>query len=235
MNKLNPKVVCIIPARGGSKRIKNKNIKIIDKKPLIGHVIETCIKSKKFKDIIVSTDSKKIKKIISNYRQVKVPELRPAKYSNDNATINLLIKYLFKKYNLASYDYLFCIFPTAILIKKNDIHKALNQIIKTKSSHLLTISQYKNEIQRSIQIKKKKIIYNFKDLVQKKNKSFTKNYFDTGSFFIHKIKDYKKNFNEKPKNSTGYIIDYFRAVDVNDLNDLKMLKLIYKYLNNKNA
>ncbi len=223
------KTICIIPARGGSKRIKNKNIKIIDKKPMISHVIKSCIDSKKFKKIIVSTDSKKIKKIVSKYTKVEVPELRPAKYSKDNTSINSLIKYLFKKYDLHLYDYIFCIFPSAILINKSDIQKSLNQIVKTKSSHLLTISQYKNQIQRSIKIQNKKIVYNFKNLVQKNTKNFTKNYFDTGSFFIHKVKDYKKNFNEKPKKSTGYIIDQLRGIDVNDPNDLVMLKLIFKH------
>ena len=71
--------------------------------------------------------------------------------------------------------------------------------------------------------------------MQKNTKSFTKNYFDTGSFFIHKVKDYKKNFNEKPKKSIGYIIDQLRAIDVNDSNDLIMLKLIFKHLKKLNA
>ena len=57
------KPICIIPARSGSKRIKNKNIKLFFGKPIIYYSIKAAIKSKCFSNVFVSTDSIKIKKI----------------------------------------------------------------------------------------------------------------------------------------------------------------------------
>mgnify|MGYP001997361184 CR=1 FL=1 len=71
--------ICVIPARGGSKRIKNKNIKKFINKPIIGQVINNIKTSKCFKDIFVSTDSIKIKKISEKYG-AKVPFLRSKNY-----------------------------------------------------------------------------------------------------------------------------------------------------------
>ena len=61
------KRLAIIPARSGSQRIKNKNIKIFHNKPIISYSIKTALKSKLFKKIHVSTESKKIKKVVKSY------------------------------------------------------------------------------------------------------------------------------------------------------------------------
>ncbi len=69
------KPICIIPARKGSKRIKNKNIKLFAGKPLISYVIKIAKKSKLFSRIIVTTDSKKIANIAKN-NGAEVPFIR---------------------------------------------------------------------------------------------------------------------------------------------------------------
>ena len=76
-------MICVIPAREGSKRIKDKNIINFINKPLISYSIKNAIKSKLFDEVIVSTDSKKIKKISEKFG-AKVPFFRSKKLSNDN-------------------------------------------------------------------------------------------------------------------------------------------------------
>ena len=92
--------IAIIPARGGSKRIKNKNIKEFHGKPIIAWSIETALKSKCFDKIIVSTDSEKIKKIAEKYG-AEIPFLRPKNLSDDYTptapVISHSIKYLEKR------------------------------------------------------------------------------------------------------------------------------------------
>jgi len=78
-------IIALIPARGGSKAIKNKNIIKIQKKPLIYYSINIAKKIKLINEVFVSTDSKKIKKI-SEYFGANVPFLRPGKYSDDKST-----------------------------------------------------------------------------------------------------------------------------------------------------
>ena len=79
-------MLAIIPARRGSKGLKDKNIKLINNKPLICYTIEAAIKSKKVKDIFISTDDKRIVKIAKKYN-IKIPFLRPKKLSSDTSPV----------------------------------------------------------------------------------------------------------------------------------------------------
>ena len=83
--------IAIIPARSGSKRIKNKNIKKFLKKPILYYPIKTAIKSGCFDEVYVSTDSVKIAKLAISYG-AKVPYLRSKSLSNDTASTMSVIK-----------------------------------------------------------------------------------------------------------------------------------------------
>ena len=95
----NKKIIALIPARSGSERVKNKNIKILKNLPLIAYTIRSAINSKIFDKIIVSTDSKKYSNISKKFG-ADVPFLRPKKISKSNSTdyewVNFTIKKLLK-------------------------------------------------------------------------------------------------------------------------------------------
>ena len=74
--------IAFIPARSGSKSVKDKNIKMLSGKPLIAYSIEQCFKSRLFKNVYVSTDSKKYARISQRFGPVKII-LRPKKISKD--------------------------------------------------------------------------------------------------------------------------------------------------------
>lgn len=93
----NRKVLAIIPARGGSKRLPRKNVLNIGGKPLISWTIEAALRSKYIDDIFVSTDDKDILNIASQYK-LHVPELRPEVLSSDGATTNDVIFYTLKNF-----------------------------------------------------------------------------------------------------------------------------------------
>ena len=94
--------IAIIPARGGSKRLPGKNIKLLGGKPLIAWTIEAAIKSNIFDHIFVSTDSEEIASVSRDYG-AKVPFLRPAELASDTATTNDVVTHLVewfeKEYN----------------------------------------------------------------------------------------------------------------------------------------
>ena len=76
-------VLGVIPARGGSKRVKRKNIRYLAEKPLIAYTIQSAIKSKKINRLIVSTDDPEIAKVAEEYG-AEVPFLRPASLAQDD-------------------------------------------------------------------------------------------------------------------------------------------------------
>tara|TARA_B100001540_G_scaffold317691_1_gene352182 strand:+ start:351 stop:1040 length:690 start_codon:yes stop_codon:yes gene_type:complete len=104
MTKNNSKIICLIPARYGSKGVSQKNIKLIKDKPLIAHAIQKAKKSKVFSKIIVSTDHKKIQKIAEDFG-AEVPFLRPKKLAGDNSSMNDVVIHAIK--NLEDLDYSF--------------------------------------------------------------------------------------------------------------------------------
>ena len=129
------KVLCIIPARKGSKGIKLKNLEKINNKPLIYYPITAAKKSKVIDDIFVSTDSSKIADVSKKYG-AQVPFLRKKKFAGDFVTTedtlkNALIE--FEKFKKTKYD--ICVFLTCTnLFRKIDwIKKAVN-ILKIKKN-----------------------------------------------------------------------------------------------------
>ena len=126
-------ILAIIPARGGSKRIKNKNIKNFFKKPIISYPINEAIKSKIFDKIIVSTDSDKIRKISQKFG-ANVFFKRPKKLSGDKVSDKLVIKHAIEwvTKHIGKVRYVCVIYPTAALIKKKILK---NHLIPLKKNN----------------------------------------------------------------------------------------------------
>lgn len=128
------KIYAFIPARSGSKGVKNKNIKKINKIPLINYSINFAVRSNLFDKIIVSTDSKKIYNI-SKKAGAETPFLRPKKYSKDNSTdydvFNHFIKWSIKN-NQTIPDFICHLRPTTPVRSITTLIKTLNIMKKNK-------------------------------------------------------------------------------------------------------
>ena len=126
------KPICLICARGGSKGVPNKNIRIISKKPLIAHTITSAINSKLFSHVVVSTENKNIAQISKKYG-AEVPFIRPKKLALDTTPVGDVFIHAIKK--LYSLGYEFEIFVnrdcTVPFIKNTDIKKTID-ILKNK-------------------------------------------------------------------------------------------------------
>lgn len=126
------KPICIIPARGGSKGVPKKNIRKINGKPLLGHVIEQITKSKIFSSVIVSTEDSKIARIAKKYG-ANVPFIRPKNLATDSTPMDKVLLHAVKK--LYDLGYKFEIFvlrdATTPFITTSDIKKSI-QLLKRK-------------------------------------------------------------------------------------------------------
>ena len=128
------KVICIIPARGGSKGIKNKNIKKICGRHLIGYPILAALKSGVCDTVFVSTDSSKIANIAKKYGAT-VPFLRKKKFSTDRVTTEETLKNALQEYEkFSGFKYDICVFLTCtnIFRKSSWIKLAVNNLLRNK-------------------------------------------------------------------------------------------------------
>lgn len=212
------KVLAIIPARKGSKRLKRKNILKLNKKPLAQITIEFAKKLKNIFDIIVSTDDPKVIKI-SRKLNVKAPFLRPSKLSNDKASSYSVcahaINFYEKKYT--SIDAILLLQPTSPFRSKSVIDKIIKDFDKLKSKSVVSVHKLNLN---PLSIIKKKSSKNYFFLKNKKN-LFKIN----GNFYLIE----KELFLKKKKfflpDTALYESENFKdGIDIDDINDFKVAK-----------
>ena len=120
------KILAVITARGGSKRLPNKNILDLGGKPLIAWTIDAAKKSKYIDRVIVSTDSEKIAKVSKQFG-AEVPFIRPVFLSNDTADSISVIKHSIEFFD-REYDYIMLLQPTSPLRTVDDIDRAIEML-----------------------------------------------------------------------------------------------------------
>ena len=145
--------LAVIPARGGSKRIPRKNIKLFGGKPMIAWSIEAAIASECFDRIVVSTDDEEIAQVARNLG-ADVPFIRPQALSDDHTgTIPVVahaIEWQNKQGEITS-D-VCCIYATAPFLQPNDIVKGYQVLLSSNADYAFSVTSYAFPIQRAIRI-----------------------------------------------------------------------------------
>ena len=143
--------LCIIPARGGSKRIPKKNIKLFLGKPIIAYSIEAAIESKLFDVVMVSTDDDEIKEIAISYG-ASVPFLRSKKNSDDFATTYDVIEEVLLKYKEVgeNFEIACCIYSCAPFVTKEKLNESLKLLNTNKYDSVFPVIQFEFPIQRAL-------------------------------------------------------------------------------------
>ena len=222
--------IAVIPARSGSKRLKNKNILNFNGHPMISWSIKLALKTKLFDHVVVSTNSKKIAHISKKYGAI-APFIRCKKLSNDYTPIIDVISDTITQLEMINIvaDNVFCIYPCSPLVKVADIKESYKKFIKNKFNYLMAVSKYPHPIERALIIDKKKLkpisIKNMKIRTQ----DLTESYFDAGNFYWGKKNSWKNKKNIF-RSCDFYELPAIRSVDVDTQHDLDHLKKLFKLL-----
>ena len=221
----NKRIVAIIPARKGSKRLPKKNIIDFLGKPLIYWTINSALQSKYIDRIIVSTDSDEIINLAKEYG-VEAPFLRPSILSKDSVKSEEVIMHTLdwlKENGKEIFEYFILLQPTSPFRKSFHIDESLKKIIqnKKKVDNLVSISE---KIFR--EIKEKKIIDKEDFLpINFDNKSLK---VANGAIYISRINIFKSNQSFYSSNSLIYKMDKNSSIDIDTLNDLNHAKKIHE-------
>lgn len=225
--------VCIIPARGGSKRIPKKNIYNFFNKPMIYWSIKAAKDSKCFEKIIVSTDDPEISMIAKNFG-AEVPFLRPKELSDDKTPTQPVIKHAIKWLEKAGYNlkYVCCLYATAPLLKSEDICKSHKIIVKSKEETMLfSATSFNYPIQRALIIDKEgftSMLY--PENLNKRSQDFEDTFHDAGQFYWATAKRWVTK-NDILQFSMPYFLPRWRVQDIDTEEDLKYAKLLFKMSN----
>ncbi|WP_435086228.1 acylneuraminate cytidylyltransferase family protein [Candidatus Pelagibacter bacterium nBUS_33] len=225
-------IYALIPARSGSKRIKNKNILKLNNKNLIQITIEQALKTKEINKIFVSTDSKKYQKI-SIDAGAEVPYLRNKKISKDLSTDLECFKdflYQLKKRSVPIPDIIVHLRPTYPYRENKLISNCIKKflMLKGKADSLRTIFKLKENIQKMWLINKKKMIYNPITINTEQHsipgQKLKKSYIQANCIDILNVKKTIYKNSMTGKKIYGYEINH--NYDIDDIDDFNRLKKI---------
>lgn len=228
--------IAIIPARGGSKRIPNKNSKNFHGRPILAYSIEAAIKSNLYDEVMVSTDDEKIAKIALEYG-AKVPFYRSKKNSDDFATtVDVLLEVL-EYYNSKEINFkqATCIYACAPFITPNLLIESFKILDNNTCDCVFPSIAYSHPIQRAIFLNEQNKVENF-DFKNSniRTQDFQKAYYDAGMFYSFDVNKLIENKNLRTDNTYSIEIQDIFAQDIDNENDWILAELKYNlFLNAK--
>lgn len=183
------KTICIIPARGGSKRIPRKNIKDFLGKPIIAYSIEAALNSGLFDEVMVSTDDEEIAAIAKQYG-ASVPFLRSDATANDVASTKDVLREVLREYQRQGkeFDVLCCLYATAPFVTVENIRKAYEKLGELYDSAFAVV-RYSYPIQRALRITDGCIGLRESQYADVRSQDLEPMYHDAGQFYFSKVKD----------------------------------------------
>ena len=224
--------ICIIPARGGSKRIPRKNIKPFLGKPIIAYSIEAALKSGIFNEVMVSTDDEEIAAVAKQHG-ASVPFLRSAETAGDYATtVDVLLEVIsrYKERGL-SFDIVCCLYSTAPFVTPDRIKDAAS-LITDDVDACFTMVQYSYPVQRSLRIDKNGFVaMTFPEHLTKRTQDLEKIYHDAGQFYFVKT---NALVNEKTvwcKRTKPLVLSELEVQDLDTITDWQLAEMKYQLLN----
>ena len=214
-------VYCFVLARKNSKRIKNKNMIIFNRKPLIYWTLKSAFKSKVFKKIILSSDWKylieysrsKFKNLTVNKRNIKI--------SKSNTKSETVLNYLLNKYKIKDGDSVL-LQPTSPLRKSSYIKQMVKIAVKKNLKTLHSVSTLKNKTF----INRKNSFFNLPSNIKS-------NLYLNGSIYVFDNKHFKRKNSLKEKPGNFFFHKKSHSLDLDELSDIKKFGLKYKFNKNK--
>lgn len=225
------KNICIIPARGGSKRIPLKNLKLFFGKPIIYYSIKKALNSKLFDQVIVSTDNKNIAKI-SEKIGAKI-HIRDPKYADDFTDTISVIKHVIQDLDKKKqFEKVCCIYPTSIFFTEKKLKEAFKKL-KKKNCYIFSASRFHNPIDRSFYKIKDRVKMLFKKNYIKRSQDLRTYFYDAAQFYLgwrHSWVSKKKVFS-----SLSDFIEFKHSEfqDIDDKEDWEIAKKKWKKIKSK--
>ncbi|CEO09831.1 acylneuraminate cytidylyltransferase [[Clostridium] sordellii] len=224
----NKKILAIVPARAGSKGIKDKNITDLNGKPLIAYSIEAGLKSKYINKVVVTTDGEEIAKVAKEYG-ADVPFLRPKHLATDTSkSIDAVTHCIEQLKNQGhEYDYIVLLQPTQPLRQAWHIDEAIELIIAKDEDALVSVSKVKDHpiLMRTID-ESGHAVNLLEGSSTKRRQDFPDFYKVNGAIYINKINDNLNNDTSLNDNKLVYIMDEKYDVDIDEMLDLQIARLI---------
>ncbi|MBP9996941.1 MAG: pseudaminic acid cytidylyltransferase [Lachnospiraceae bacterium] len=218
--------IAVITARGGSKRIPQKNIKEFCGKPIVAYSIEAAIKSDIFDEVMVSTDSEEIAAVAKKYG-AKVPFYRSEATSNDFAGTGAVLNEVVSEYRQRGqeFDFMCCIYPTAPFVTAEKLQKAYNILIEEDGDTISPLVQFSFPPQRGYYIRNGELVAVDPDSMPKRSQDLEPIYHDAGQFYFYRMAKWGK-----PGKRMNIILPDSEVQDIDNFEDWKIAEMKYRLM-----
>ncbi|GIC77290.1 pseudaminic acid cytidylyltransferase [Moritella sp. F3] len=221
--------IAVIPARGGSKRIPGKNIKLFHGKPIIAYSIEAALASACFDKVIVSTDDADIAKVALAYG-AEVPFVRPTDIADDHATTMDVIQHAIEwcQSQGMSVDLLCCIYATAPFISADDLIKGLTLVSAGDIDYAFSATSFAFPIQRAISLNDNGSVQMLQpEHVNARSQDLQEAFHDAGQFYWGKVSAFEAGRPFFSLSSKAILIPRKRVQDVDTFEDWEFAEALY--------
>ncbi len=232
-------IIAVVPARGGSKGIPRKNLKLLDNKPLIFHIIETLLKNKKISLVVLSSEDEEIKKVATKKFKNKILiQERPKYLSKDHTPLTSVVKYAAEKLHKEgiNFKYVLQVAPTCPFIKQITVNQIIQALENNYSDCVVTLKRVEHE--HPYRVKELDKNNYFRQFIKNVNvekfisrQDLPTLYCTSGAIYARTFK-LLKTFNEKNfclgKKPLGVVVDDYEAINIDRPIDFDFAKLIIK-------
>lgn len=226
------KNIAIIPARAGSKGLKNKNIKLLNGKPLLAYSIETAIKSKCFDVVMVSTDSRKYASIARKYG-AEVPFLRSMNNAGDESSSWDVVREVLEGYykDGKEFDTFMLLQPTSPLRNVNNIRESYKLFKEKKANSVVSVTEIDINPKCCYHLPKDNklsAVLDFKE-ENKRRQDIKKHYTMNGAIYLANVKVFLKTNDIYRNRCYAYIMNSKESIDIDDKIDFAVAETVLKY------
>jgi pseudaminic acid cytidylyltransferase len=228
--------LCVIPARGGSKRIAKKNIRDFCGKPIIAYSIEAALASRCFDKVIVSTDDKEIADVANKYG-AETPFFRPAELSDDYTGTNEVIKHAIEWYRnkAETISFVCCIYATAPFVEVEYIKEGYEKLISLNKSFAFTATSFPFPIQRAIRINNSdEVEAIWPENISKRSQDLEDAYHDAGQFYWGKSEAFVNDEVIFSPSSVAVLLPRHLVQDIDTLEDWRRAEFMYQAIQLEN-
>lgn len=222
--------IAIIPARGGSKRIPQKNIKIFCGKPIIAYSIEAALTSGCFDRVIVSTDSQEIADIALKYG-AEVPFLRPAHIAGDFTTTIEVIQHAIMALSLEDPTLICCIYATAPFVTSKSLAVGREMLVAENLDYCFSATEFSFPIQRAFRLNDTGRVEMFQPENYKvRSQDLEPAYHDAGQFYWGTCQAFSSGKVIFSNNVKPVVLNASQVQDIDTLDDWNKAEFLYALL-----
>ncbi|MEC9343719.1 MAG: pseudaminic acid cytidylyltransferase [Pseudomonadota bacterium] len=221
--------ICIIPARGGSRRVPGKNIRLFAGKPLIAHSIAAALASGCFARVIVSTDDEAIAAAARDFG-AEIPFMRDAALADDHTGTAAVVADAVRRADATGSAFVCCLYPTAPLVRAGDLRDALARLREDGAQSLISVAEFDYPPLRALKVLADgRVAFNWPEHTMTRSQDLPQLVHDAGAFYLFTTETFLADPRMVSADTLAWPLERLRAVDIDTEEDFRFAEALMRF------